>query len=134
MKSHIFNHPQFGLLRVFEDETGALHFSLEDVARALGMTMKEAQEHLRDLQEGGAAAGEAFKGELVPVRMADVNGRRQPTVSSLALYNYLYGRNETSNTDHTLTLEAAKQIAQGEEGPRARELYEYLAGHTGGLQ
>lgn len=45
---HHFNHPEFGRLRIFEDpETGELTFSLEDAARALGMSQEEAVETIR---------------------------------------------------------------------------------------
>ena len=50
-KIHIFNHPEFGQLRVYENEKSELHFSLEDVARILGMTIDEAMEHLKDIHE-----------------------------------------------------------------------------------
>ena len=51
-KIHTFNHPEFGRLRVFENEKGELNFSLEDIARALGMSIEEAIEHLKDIQGG----------------------------------------------------------------------------------
>jgi hypothetical protein len=65
----------------------------------------------------------------VPVRVtvATLNGCRVPAVSSRDVYNYLYGRRERGGIDFLLSLDAAKEIAQGEDGPRARELYDYLA-------
>ena len=50
-KIHTFNHPEFGQLRVFENEKGELHFSLEDVARNLGMSLDEAFEHVKSALE-----------------------------------------------------------------------------------
>lgn len=50
-KIHIFDHPEFGRLRVYEDENGQLIFSLEDVARTLDMTIEDAVEHLKSMEE-----------------------------------------------------------------------------------
>lgn len=44
-------HPEFGRIQVFEDETGEMCFSLEDVARALDITVEEAIEHIKQFTQ-----------------------------------------------------------------------------------
>ena len=48
---YTFYHPEFGRLRVYEDYNGELHFSLEDVARALGITVNETLARVRDISK-----------------------------------------------------------------------------------